>query len=154
MFREFGTRIRRCWRAPTTTFSLNPPLSFKKVSTAIAFTRYLLIVTALLRRHKSTGYDHLSGHSAVRGNLPMDYYLRRDCTMYICTFTHTRAHACSFHRFEDKWRRNFTEIDIQVKNEKPKKNFDYFYNFISYKALPLISQSISLISYSKIFLWK
>lgn len=68
-----------------TTFSLSPPLSFKKVSTAIAFTRYLLIVTALLRRHKSAGYDHLSGHSAVRGNPPMDYYLRRDYDAYIVT---------------------------------------------------------------------
>lgn len=75
--------------------SLSPPLSFKKVSTAIAFTRYLLIVTALLRRHKSTGYDHLSGHSAVRGNPPMDYYLRRDCTVYSYIYTRARAGSSS-----------------------------------------------------------
>lgn len=30
------------------------PLSFREVSTAIVFTRYLLIVTMLLRRHKNT----------------------------------------------------------------------------------------------------
>lgn len=47
-----------------------PPLSFKKVSTTIAFTRYLLIVTALLRRHKSAVYDRLSGHDGVRGIPP------------------------------------------------------------------------------------
>jgi len=93
-------RHERCWRAPA--FSLSPPLSFKKVSTAIAFTGYLLIVTALLRRHKSAGYDHLSGHSAVRGNPPMDYYLRRDYTA--CIYLHIRARAGFLHLFEDRWR--------------------------------------------------
>lgn len=53
--------------APSPSF---PPLSFKKVSTTIAFTRYLLIVTALLRRHKSAVYDRLSGHDGVRGIPP------------------------------------------------------------------------------------
>lgn len=53
-----------------------PPLSFKKVSTTIAFTRYLLIVTALLRPHKSAVYDRLSGHDGVRGIPPLDYCLR------------------------------------------------------------------------------
>lgn len=56
--------------------SFIPPLSFKKVSTTIAFTRYLLIVTALLRRHKSAVYDRLSGHDGARGIPPADYCLR------------------------------------------------------------------------------
>lgn len=67
-----------CYRllSPAPSPSFIPPLSFKKVSTTIAFTRYLLIVTALLRRHKSAVYDRLSGHDAVRGIPPVDYCLR------------------------------------------------------------------------------
>lgn len=108
--RVWHERKRRCWRAPA--FSLSPPLSFKKVSTAIAFTRYLLIVTALLRRHKSAGYDHLSGHSAVRGNPPMDYYLRRDYTA--CIYLHMLARVPVFFIYlKTGGDKNFAEIDYR-----------------------------------------
>lgn len=70
-------------------FFLRPLLSFKKVSTVIAFTRYLLIVTALLRQHKSAlrpfEQARCSKGESSDGLLPPTRLYETYIQVYICT---------------------------------------------------------------------
>ena len=103
-----------------------PPLSFKKVSTTIAFTRYLLIVTALLRRHKSAVYDRLSGHDGVRGIPPagllppMRLY---DVVLHTYIYIYTRKKDLCW--FEDGKNNIMIEEDVRITRGKNRWNTSF-----------------------------
>ena len=129
-----------------------PPLSFKKVSTTIAFTRYLLIVTALLRRHKSAVYDRLSGHDGVRGIPPAgllppmrlyDVVLHTYIYIYIYTQEGSLLIRRREKQYNDRGRRTYNPWQKSLKHEF--QNDRDVYNDIFHAIFLSLHQNIYLI---------